>query len=131
MEMNARLQVEPPVTELVTGWDLVEWQVRIAAGEKLTVEQADIALRGHAIEARVYAEDPAHGFLPTGGDVLALTESGAAGVRVDSGLSAGMVVGSDYDPMLAKVIAYGPDRAAALPPPGRTLGRPAGVGGGA
>jgi acetyl-CoA/propionyl-CoA carboxylase biotin carboxyl carrier protein len=119
MEMNTRLQVEHPVTELVTGWDLVEWQVRVAAGEKLTVAQDDIALRGHAIEARVYAEDPAHGFLPTGGDVLAVTESHAANVRIDSGLSAGMVVGSDYDPMLAKVIAYGPDRATAL----RTLDR--------
>lgn len=88
-------------------------------GEKLTVEQGDIALRGHAIEARVYAEDPAHGFLPTGGDVLGLKESHADGVRNDSGLSAGTVVGSDYDPMLAKVIAYGPDRATAL----RTLDR--------
>jgi acetyl-CoA/propionyl-CoA carboxylase, biotin carboxylase, biotin carboxyl carrier protein len=114
MEMNTRLQVEHPVTEMVTGWDLVEWQVRIAAGEKLTVSQADIALRGHAIEARVYAEDPARGFLPTGGDVLAVVEPHAAGVRVDSGLSAGMVVGSDYDPMLAKVVAHGADRAAAL-----------------
>jgi acetyl-CoA/propionyl-CoA carboxylase, biotin carboxylase, biotin carboxyl carrier protein len=124
MEMNTRLQVEHPVTELVTGWDLVEWQVRIAAGEKLTIGQADIPLRGHAIEARVYAEDPARGFLPTGGDVLAVVEpDGAAepaasnknlGVRVDSGLSAGMVVGSDYDPMLAKVIAHAADRAAAL-----------------
>jgi len=119
MEMNTRLQVEHPVTEMVTGWDLVEWQVRIAAGEKLTVSQADIALRGHAIEARVYAEDPARGFLPTGGDVLAVIEPHAAGVRVDSGLSAGMVVGSDYDPMLAKVVAHGADRAAAL----RTLDR--------
>ncbi|HUB54874.1 MAG TPA: biotin carboxylase N-terminal domain-containing protein [Mycobacterium sp.] len=114
MEMNTRLQVEHPVTEMVTGWDLVEWQVRIAAGEKLTISQADIALHGHAIEARVYAEDPAHGFLPTGGDVLAVVEPDAAGVRVDSGLSAGMVVGSDYDPMLAKVVAHGADRAAAL-----------------
>jgi acetyl-CoA/propionyl-CoA carboxylase, biotin carboxylase, biotin carboxyl carrier protein len=114
MEMNTRLQVEHPVTELVTGWDLVEWQVRIAAREKLAVSQDDIALQGHAIEARVYAEDPAHGFLPTGGDVLAVVEPGGAGVRIDSGLSAGMVVGSDYDPMLAKVIAYGADRAAAL-----------------
>jgi len=119
MEMNTRLQVEHPVTELVTGWDLVEWQVRIAAGEKLTVGQADIALQGHAIEARVYAEDPAHGFLPTGGDVLAVVEPDGPGVRVDSGLSAGMVVGSDYDPMLAKVIAHGADRAGAL----RTLDR--------
>jgi acetyl-CoA/propionyl-CoA carboxylase biotin carboxyl carrier protein len=114
MEMNTRLQVEHPVTEMVTGWDLVEWQVRIAAGEKLTVSQADIALRGHAIEARIYAEDPARGFLPTGGDVLAVVEPHADGVRVDSGLSAGMVVGSDYDPMLAKVVAHGVDRAAAL-----------------
>jgi acetyl-CoA/propionyl-CoA carboxylase, biotin carboxylase, biotin carboxyl carrier protein len=114
MEMNTRLQVEHPVTELVTGWDLVEWQVRIAAGEKLAVSQADIALQGHAIEVRVYAEDPAHGFLPTGGDVLAVVEPDGAGVRIDSGLSAGMVVGSDYDPMLAKVIAYGADRSAAL-----------------
>jgi acetyl-CoA/propionyl-CoA carboxylase, biotin carboxylase, biotin carboxyl carrier protein len=119
MEMNTRLQVEHPVTEMVTGWDLVEWQVRIAAGEKLTIGQTDISLQGHAVEARVYAEDPAHGFLPTGGDVLALVEPDAAGVRVDSGLSAGMVVGSDYDPMLAKVVAHGADRAAAL----RTLDR--------
>src|ERR1700756_5226157 len=114
MEMNTPLQVEHPVTEMVTGWDLVEWQVRIAAGEKLTVSQADIALRGHAIEARIYAEDPARGFLPTGGDVLAVVEPHADGVRVDSGVSAGMVVGSDYDPMLAKVVAQGADRAGAL-----------------
>jgi acetyl-CoA/propionyl-CoA carboxylase biotin carboxyl carrier protein len=119
MEMNTRLQVEHPVTELVTGWDLVEWQIRIAAGEKLTIGQDDVALRGHAIEARVYAEDPARGFLPTGGDVLAVVDPHGAGVRVDSGLSAGMVVGSDYDPMLAKVVAHGADRAAAL----RTLDR--------
>ncbi len=119
MEMNTRLQVEHSVTEMVTGWDLVEWQVRIAAGEKLSVGQADIALHGHAIEARVYAEDPANGFLPTGGDVLAVVQPDGAGVRVDSGLSAGMVVGSDYDPMLAKVVGYGADRAAAL----RTLDR--------
>jgi acetyl-CoA/propionyl-CoA carboxylase biotin carboxyl carrier protein len=119
MEMNTRLQVEHPVTEMVTGWDLVEWQVRIAAGEKLTIGQADIALHGHAIEARVYAEDPANGFLPTGGDVLAMVEPDGAGVRVDSGLFAGTVVGSDYDPMLAKVVGYGADRAAAL----RTLDR--------
>ncbi|OBI51166.1 acetyl/propionyl-CoA carboxylase subuit alpha [Mycobacterium kyorinense] len=114
MEMNTRLQVEHPVTEMVTGWDLVEWQVRIAAGDKLTAGQTDIAMRGHAIEARVYAEDPAHGFLPTGGDVLELVEPNGAGVRVDSGLRPGMVVGSDYDPMLAKVIAHGADRPAAL-----------------
>jgi acetyl-CoA/propionyl-CoA carboxylase, biotin carboxylase, biotin carboxyl carrier protein len=114
MEMNTRLQVEHPVTEMVTGWDLVEWQVRIAAGEKLTVGQADIAVRGHAVEARVYAEDPARGFLPTGGDVLEVVEPNGAAVRVDSGLCAGMTIGSEYDPMLAKVIAHGADRPAAL-----------------
>jgi acetyl-CoA/propionyl-CoA carboxylase biotin carboxyl carrier protein len=114
MEMNTRLQVEHPVTEMVTGWDLVEWQVRIAAGQKLPVSQDDIEMHGHAIEARVYAEDPAAGFLPTGGPVLGLVEPSGDGVRVDSGLSAGMTVGSDYDPMLAKVIAHGDDRAGAL-----------------
>lgn len=114
MEMNTRLQVEHPVTELVTGWDLVEWQIRIAAGEQLRHTQDDIVLSGHAIEARLYAEDPAAGFLPTGGPVLALTEPCGPGIRVDSGLSAGMTVGSDYDPMLAKVIAHADDRDEAL-----------------
>jgi acetyl-CoA/propionyl-CoA carboxylase biotin carboxyl carrier protein len=112
MEMNTRLQVEHPVTELVTGIDLVELQVRVAAGEALPVAQDDITMTGHAIEARVYAEDPAHDFLPTGGTVLALAEPASA--RVDSGIRAGSVIGSDYDPMLSKIIAYGPDRAAAL-----------------
>lgn len=114
MEMNTRLQVEHPVTEMVTGWDLVDWQVRIAAGEKLTATQDDVVMRGHAVEARVYAEDPAAGFLPTGGPVLDVVEPGGPGVRVDSGLSAGMTIGSDYDPMLAKIIAHGSDRAEAL-----------------
>ncbi|MFG1932617.1 acetyl/propionyl/methylcrotonyl-CoA carboxylase subunit alpha [Mycobacterium sp. NPDC048908] len=114
MEMNTRLQVEHPVTEMVTGVDLVELQVRIAAGEKLPIGQDDITMRGHAIEARVYAEDPARGFLPTGGEVLDLAEPVGPGVRVDSGLAAGTVVGSEYDPMLAKVIAHAEDRPAAL-----------------
>ena len=114
MEMNTRLQVEHPVTEMVTGIDLVEQQVRIAAGEKLPIAQDDITMTGHAIEARVYAEDPARGFLPTGGDVLDLAEPHGTGVRVDSGLARGTVVGSDYDPMLAKVIAHADDRPAAL-----------------
>jgi len=114
MEMNTRLQVEHPVTEMVTGWDLVEWQVRIAAGEALTATQDDIVLHGHAMEARVYAEDPAHGFLPTGGTVLDFVEPNGQGVRVDSGIYTGTVVGSDYDPMLAKVIAHGEGRAAAV-----------------
>lgn len=114
MEMNTRLQVEHPVTEMVTGWDLVEMQVRIAAGEKLPIAQEAVHMDGHAIEARLYAEDPARGFLPTGGDVLALREPSRPGVRVDSGLAPGTVVGSDYDPMLAKVIAHAVDRPTAL-----------------
>jgi acetyl-CoA/propionyl-CoA carboxylase, biotin carboxylase, biotin carboxyl carrier protein len=114
MEMNTRLQVEHPVTEMVTGVDLVELQVRVASGEKLPIAQDDITMRGHAIEARVYAEDPAHGFLPTGGAVLGLAEPDGPGVRVDSGLAAGTVIGSEYDPMLAKVIAHADDRPAAL-----------------
>ena len=114
MEMNTRLQVEHPVTEMVTGVDLVELQVRIAAGEKLPIAQDDVRLDGHAVEARVYAEDPARGFLPTGGDVIGLREPAGPGVRVDSGLTRGTVVGSDYDPMLAKVIAHAGDRPTAL-----------------
>ncbi|MGX7759297.1 acetyl-CoA carboxylase biotin carboxylase subunit [Streptomyces angustmyceticus] len=114
MEMNTRLQVEHPVTELVTGIDLVEWQLRVAAGEHLRHAQEDITLTGHAIEARICAEDPARDFLPTGGTVLALHEVRGDGLRTDSGLSQGVEVGSRYDPMLSKVIAHGPDRASAL-----------------
>ncbi|MFE9435627.1 acetyl/propionyl/methylcrotonyl-CoA carboxylase subunit alpha [Streptomyces sp. NPDC006640] len=114
MEMNTRLQVEHPVTELVTGLDLVEWQLRVAAGEPLPYAQDDITLTGHAVEARICAEDPARGFLPSGGTVLALREPQGDGVRTDSGLSEGTEVGSLYDPMLSKVIAYGPDRPTAL-----------------
>ncbi|MER5381693.1 acetyl-CoA carboxylase biotin carboxylase subunit [Streptomyces sp. NPDC002688] len=114
MEMNTRLQVEHPVTELVTGLDLVEWQLRVAAGEHLPYEQQDITLTGHAVEARICAEDPSRGFLPSGGTVLALSEPQGDGVRTDSGLSEGTEVGSLYDPMLSKVIAYGPDRPTAL-----------------
>ncbi|MBV9205479.1 MAG: ATP-grasp domain-containing protein [Actinobacteria bacterium] len=114
LEMNTRLQVEHPVTELVTGLDLVELQVRVAAGAPLPIGQDEVPLAGHAVEARVYAEDPDRGFLPTGGTVLALAEPARPHVRVDSGLAEGMTVGSAYDPMLAKVIAHGPDRATAL-----------------
>ncbi|MCV7216923.1 acetyl/propionyl/methylcrotonyl-CoA carboxylase subunit alpha [Mycobacterium crocinum] len=128
MEMNTRLQVEHPVTELVTGYDLVEWQVRVAAGEKLPFTADDVTLTGHAIEARVYAEDPGAGFLPTGGPVLGLLEPSGDGIRVDSGLAQGMTIGSDYDPMLSKVIAYGADRAAALRTLDRALSRTAVLG---
>ncbi|MBT2457182.1 biotin carboxylase N-terminal domain-containing protein [Streptomyces sp. ISL-86] len=114
MEMNTRLQVEHPVTELITGLDLVEQQLRVAAGETLAFDQSGVRLTGHAIEARVCAEDPARGFLPSGGTVLALSEPSGGSVRTDSGLVAGVDTGSTYDPMLSKVIAYGPDRATAL-----------------
>ena len=128
MEMNTRLQVEHPVTEAVTRLDLVEWQLRVAAGEKLAFGQDDIELSGHAIEARVYAEDPARGFLPTGGRVLQVFEPAGAGVRVDSSLLAGKVVGSDYDPMLSKVIAHGADRNEALAKLDRALSQTAVLG---
>ncbi|MEV4501224.1 acetyl/propionyl/methylcrotonyl-CoA carboxylase subunit alpha [Streptomyces klenkii] len=121
MEMNTRLQVEHPVTELITGLDLVEWQVRVAAGEELTLRQEDVTLTGHAVEARICAEtarvsgDGARvDFLPSAGTVRLLREPAGEGVRVDSGLSEGTDVGTSYDPMLAKVIAHGPDRATAL-----------------
>jgi acetyl-CoA/propionyl-CoA carboxylase biotin carboxyl carrier protein len=122
LEMNTRLQVEHPVTEEVTGLDLVELQLRVAAGDELGFTQDEVQLNGHAIEARVYAEDPDRGFLPTGGRVLALREPADRAdrggwdphVRVDSGITTGSVVGSAYDPMLAKVVGYGRDRATAL-----------------
>ncbi|HWB71282.1 MAG TPA: hypothetical protein VG452_03625 [Egibacteraceae bacterium] len=114
MELNARLQVEHPVTEMVTGLDLVEQQLRIAAGESLGLVQDDVVVDGHALEARVYAEDPARGFLPTGGTVLAHVEPVGPGIRVDGGIAEGTAVGSHYDPLLAKVVAHGPDRPTAL-----------------
>ncbi|MEO8262640.1 MAG: biotin carboxylase N-terminal domain-containing protein, partial [Pseudolysinimonas sp.] len=114
IEMNTRLQVEHPVTELVTGIDLVEQQLRIAAGEPLTLAQDDVTLTGHAIEARIYAESPSRGFLPATGAVLALHEPSGPGWRVDSGLVQGMTVGGDYDPMLAKAIGFGATRDEAL-----------------
>jgi acetyl-CoA/propionyl-CoA carboxylase biotin carboxyl carrier protein len=112
LEMNARLQVEHPVTELVTGLDLVEQQLRIAAGERLLIEQSQVRLEGHAIEARINAEDAAHDFLPTGGRIMVYHRP--MGVRVDDAIEPGSEVDTTYDSMLGKVIVHASDRAAAL-----------------
>jgi 3-methylcrotonyl-CoA carboxylase alpha subunit len=117
LEMNTRLQVEHPVTEAVTGLDLVEWQFRVAAGEPLPLAQSEIACAGAAIEARVYAEDPEHNFLPSAGHIYLMNfkgEESAGGVRVDTGFETGDSVTPYYDPMVAKVIAHGATRAEAL-----------------
>ncbi len=112
LEMNTRLQVEHPVTEMITGLDLVEWQIRVAAGEPLPARQSDIKLKGHAIEARLYAEDPYNGFAPQTGPVLWWRPQTdlQTGVRIDDGIVEGSVVSPFYDPMVAKIIAYGIDR---------------------
>ena len=125
LEMNARLQVEHPVTELVTGLDLVELQLLVAAGARLPLEQDAIRMRGHAIEARLNAEDAARGFLPSSGTVFGYREPEIAGVRVDSGIARRSVVGTDYDSLLCKVIAHGGDREAALSRLDRALARTA------
>ncbi|MCO6187455.1 acetyl/propionyl/methylcrotonyl-CoA carboxylase subunit alpha [Rhizobium sp. L1K21] len=114
MEMNTRLQVEHPVTEAITGFDLVEWQLRVAAGEALPVKQGSIAIHGHAAEARLYAEDPAAGFLPQAGHIDSLEFGLGDGVRIDGGVVSGDQVSPFYDPMIAKVIAHGPGRQDAL-----------------
>jgi propionyl-CoA carboxylase alpha chain len=113
LEVNTRLQVEHPVTEMVTGIDLVREQLRIAAGEPLGYEQADVRFEGAAVEARLYAEDPANDFLPATGTLAAFAPSDAPAVRWDSGVEAGSVIGTSFDPMLAKVIAHAPTRAEA------------------
>ena len=111
LEMNTRLQVEHPVTELITGIDLVEWMLRIAAGEELTLTQQDVGIRGWALESRVYAEDPYRGFLPSSGRVLRFRPpDDAKGVRVDTGICEGGEVSLHYDPMIAKLVTHGSDR---------------------
>ena len=114
MEMNTRLQVEHPVTEAVVGIDLVEQQLRVAAGDRLDLAQEDVRITGHAIEARIYAEDPVAGFAPTGGEALLVEWPEGDGVRVDAGIASGDVVSSHYDPMLAKAIAHAATRGEAL-----------------
>jgi 3-methylcrotonyl-CoA carboxylase alpha subunit len=116
MEMNTRLQVEHPVTEMITGQDLVEWQLRVAAGEVLPKQQKDIKLKGHAVESRVYAENPARDFLPVAGRIEYLQERKGADsdVRIDSGVQVGDEVGVYYDPMISKIICWGETRQAAL-----------------
>ncbi len=114
LEMNTRLQVEHPVTELVTGLDLVHLQILVAEGKPLPFTQADIHLRGHAIECRIYAEDPDNQFFPSPGRITRLIESSGPGVRLDSGVYEGWTVPLDYDPMLSKLIAYAPTRLAAI-----------------
>jgi 3-methylcrotonyl-CoA carboxylase alpha subunit len=114
MEMNTRLQVEHPVTEAITGLDLVEWQFRVASGEKLPLTQQQVKFDGHAVEARLYAEDPERGFLPSTGRVIALEFPKSEGVRVDKGIEAGGDVTPFYDPMIAKLIAHGKNRGEAL-----------------
>ena len=114
LEVNTRLQVEHPVTELVTGVDLVHAQLHIAAGHRLWLRQEEVAWRGHAVEARVYAEDPERGFAPSPGRILLLREPHLPGVRVDSGIQEGQDIPVQYDPILAKVVAWGPNRPTAL-----------------
>jgi len=114
LEVNTRLQVEHPITEMVTGLDLVALQLRIAGGEPLPFAQADVVRSGAAIECRITAEDPRAGFLPASGVIALVREPAGPGVRVDSALYAGMTVPTDYDPLLAKVIAYGRDRIEAI-----------------
>src|SRR5262245_1516334 len=115
MEMNTRLQVEPPVTEMITGQDLVEWQLRVAWGEPLPRRQHELTIDGHALEARVYAEDPARGFLPATGRIVYLsTPQPSREVRIDIGVAAGGEISPHYDPMIAKLIVWDHDRPAAL-----------------
>jgi acetyl-CoA carboxylase biotin carboxylase subunit len=114
LEMNTRLQVEHPITELITGLDLVHLQIRIAAGEKLPFQQEDVRIRGHAIECRIYAEDPDNNYFPSPGKITLLLAPSGPGIRRDSGMYEGWNVPIDYDPLLAKLIGYGTDRDQAI-----------------
>jgi 3-methylcrotonyl-CoA carboxylase alpha subunit len=114
LEMNTRLQVEHPVSELVAGVDIAEWQIRLAAGETLTLQQSDLSIRGHALECRIYAEDPADDFMPSIGQISFYRPAAGPGVRVDDGIEAGTQISPYYDPMLAKVIVWGADRPEAI-----------------
>ncbi len=114
LEMNTRLQVEHPITELTTGLDLVQWQIRVAAGEHFPYQQDQLTQRGHAIECRIYAEDPTNGFLPSTGKLLQYIEPKGPGIRVDSGFTMGNEVTHFYDPLLAKLIVHGENRATAI-----------------
>jgi acetyl/propionyl-CoA carboxylase alpha subunit len=121
LEMNTRLQVEHPITELVTGIDLAQWQMRIASGERLTFSQADLRQRGHAIECRLYAEDPADNFIPATGKLLRFIEPRGPGVRVDSGVTTGDEITIHYDPLIAKLIVHAEDRLSAIRKMGAAL----------
>jgi acetyl-CoA carboxylase biotin carboxylase subunit len=121
LEMNTRLQVEHPVTELVTGLDLVHLQIRIAAGEKLPFTQEEVQMRGHAMECRIYAEDPDNHYFPSPGKIALLQTPSGPGIREDSGIYEGWSVPIDYDPLLAKLIGYGADRTQAIARLGRAL----------
>jgi acetyl/propionyl-CoA carboxylase alpha subunit len=114
LEMNTRLQVEHPITEMVTGVDIAAWQIRIASGESLSFKQSDIQQRGHAIECRIYAEDPANHFLPSIGKLALYDPPAGPGIRVDDGIETGSEVSPYYDPMLAKVVAWGANRTEAV-----------------
>jgi acetyl-CoA carboxylase biotin carboxylase subunit len=114
LEMNSRLQVEHPVTEMVTGIDLVKEQIRIAAGEPLRLRQEDLRIQGHAIECRIYAEDPFQNFIPSPGVIRGLREPGGPGVRVESGVYQGYEVPVFYDPLISKIVAWGRDRTEAV-----------------
>jgi acetyl-CoA carboxylase biotin carboxylase subunit len=122
LEMNTRLQVEHPVTELVTGLDLVHLQLLVASGAKLPFKQEDVQLRGHAVECRIYAEDPDNNFFPSPGEITQLITPSGPGIREDSGVFAGWKVPLDYDPMLSKLIAYAPTRELAIERLERALG---------